>query len=171
MPKANMMAVAIALGLITGPSACERAPSSQNTPATGAGAGAHEKSNLGRLTWSAFLCATYAELSGDGPEQKRLFDIGYEAGKEFLLGIRDGTISDADRQDAPIGVIFLLGGPSDDFIIGRIFENAMGEAFDDVVKEDNAGLPILDPGNWADGELRVSRAQSKYQTSNCALIR
>jgi hypothetical protein len=35
------------------------------------------KPNLGLVMWSAFSCATYADLSKNEPEQKRLFNIGY----------------------------------------------------------------------------------------------
>jgi hypothetical protein len=55
-------------------------------------------------------------------------------------------------------------------MIGRIFENAMRDAYDKVVKEDNNGLPILDPSKWARDELKVIRAKNKYHSSNCALI-
>jgi hypothetical protein len=137
----------------------------------GTAEGQDKRPNPGLVMWSAFKCATYAELSGDEREQKRLFDIGYSAGKSFFDGIKNQTISEAKRREAPVGVLLRSGGPSIDFMIGRVFEGAVEDAYDKVVKEDNSGLPILDPSKWADGELKVIKAQNKYRGSNCALIK
>ena len=126
--------------------------------------------NQGLLMWSAFSCATYAEHAGNEREQKRLFDIGYRAGRTFIDGIKNQTIAEAERREAPIGVLLRLGGPSIDFMIGRIFESAGEYAYDKVVKTDNSGLAVLDPSEWATGELKVIRAQSEYRESNCKLI-
>jgi hypothetical protein len=130
---------------------------------SGAAQAQTKKPNLGLVMWSACSCATYAELSGNEPEQKRLFNIGYTAGRKFLDGIKDQTITEADRREAPIGVLIRLGGPSIDFMLGRIFEGANEDAFDHVVKEDNNGLPLLNPSDWADGELKVTKARNKFR--------
>ncbi|MDN5865718.1 MAG: hypothetical protein L0I62_11000, partial [Gammaproteobacteria bacterium] len=58
--------------------------------------GAHPKANTARLMWSAFSCATFAEISGDKKEQERLFELGYKAGKTFVDGVRTKTISEAE---------------------------------------------------------------------------
>lgn len=129
-----------------------------------------KRPNPGLVVWSAFSCATFAELSGDVPEQKRLFDLGVSTGRSFLARIEKGTVPAAERQETPIGVLLRLGGPSVDFILGRIFEGAVDDANDKVVKEDSSGLPILDPSKWAAGELKLMRAELKYRGSNCALI-
>jgi hypothetical protein len=39
--------------------------------------------NRGALIWAAFRCSTYAELSGDRDEQRRLAELGYRVGKAF----------------------------------------------------------------------------------------
>ena len=133
-------------------------------------ASAENKPNLARVMWSAFSCAAYAEMSGDKHEQERLFNVGYSAGKAFVDGVKNKTITEAETKEAPIGVLMLMGGPSTDFIIGRIFEGATADAYDKVVKEDSAGLPIFDPSKWADDNLKIIRAKNKYQSSNCVLI-
>jgi len=130
-----------------------------------------KRPNSGLTTWSAFSCATFASLAGDEDEQKRLFNVGYEAGTQFVAGLKDGTTSQVDRTNAPVAVLLLLAGPTTDFIVGRIFEAATGHAFDAVVKEDAQGLPLFDPARWAEGELRTSKARNKYRDSNCALMR
>lgn len=136
-----------------------------------AGSGADNKSNLSRVMWSAFSCATYAEMSGNKREQERLFEVGYNAGRIFVDGVKNKTITETEAKDAPIGVLMHMSGPTTDFIIGRIFEAATEDAYDKVVKEDSAGLPILDPSKWADERLKVIRAKKQYQISNCTLIR
>jgi hypothetical protein len=127
--------------------------------------------NRGRVMWSAFQCATFAEMSGDTVQQKRLFDLGYAAGQGWLSDLKDKKSSEAELREAPIGVRMLLGGPSIDFMIGRIFESAMNDAFDEVVKEDESGSPIFDPAKWASDEVKSIRARTKFRRSNCELLK
>lgn len=129
-----------------------------------------DQTNRGRLLWSAFACATYAELSGKMEEQQRLFEIGYTVGKAFLTDIDNQTISESELQNAPVGVLGTLGGPTIEFILGRIFALVQSDSYDSVVKEDSRGMPIFNPADWADEELEVVRAQTKYRDSNCELI-
>ena len=127
--------------------------------------------NRAVLTWSVFSCATYAELSGDAVEQKRLFEIGYRSAKAFVAAVENQTLPETERLNAPLGILMLLEGPSADFIVGRIFESAMRNAYDDVVTRDNSGAPLRDPLQWASGETKTMKAREKYQSANCALIR
>lgn len=130
-----------------------------------------EKANIARVMWSAFSCATFAGLSGNNKEQERLFELGYKSGKTFVDGVKNKTITETEAKEAPVGVLWHMGGPTTDFIIGRIFEAASDDAYDEVVKTDGAGLRILDPSKWADDELKVMKARNKYQASNCTLVR
>lgn len=134
------------------------------------GSGADNKPNPALVMWSAFTCATYAEISGNRQEQQRLFEVGYDAGRTFVDGFINKTITETVANDAPLGVLMLLSGPTTDFIIGRIFESATEDAYDEVVKEKSAELPIFDPSKWADNDLKTINAKNKYQSSNCALI-
>ncbi|MCB4757601.1 MAG: hypothetical protein LHV69_11335 [Elusimicrobia bacterium] len=127
--------------------------------------------NRGLLMWSAFSCATFAELSGNESEQKRLFNVGYKTGTQLLSDIQRKKLKEAEFKELPIGVQLRLSGPTTEFTIGRIFEGATEDAFDKVVKEDGNGQILIDPSKWADGELRVSRAKKKFQESNCGLLR
>lgn len=125
--------------------------------------------NLGRLMWAAFVCSTYAELSHNQPEQKRLFTVGFDAGRRLLD--EWATLPEERQRNIPVGVLLRLGGPSVDFIIGRIFEGAADDAFDKVVKTDGSGRTITDPLKWAGDELKVVNAVNRYQHSNCALLK
>jgi hypothetical protein len=119
----------------------------------------------GRVMWSAFQCATFAEMSGDTKEQERLFTIGVKAGRQFVEALQNRQISpEAVNSEAPIGVTMRLSGPSVDFMIGRIFESATSDAYDDVVKRKN--------DDWVmDKELKKSIAKQKHHEGNCELIR
>lgn len=132
---------------------------------------ADDAPNLGSIMWSAFSCAVYAEITSNADEQKRLFEIGYATGQKFINGIKDKSIPDSEAKNTPIGVLMRMGGPTTDFVIGRVFEGVSEDVYDKLVREDNSGMPILDPSKWADDELKTIRAENKYRESNCALIR
>jgi len=121
-----------------------------------------------RVMWSAFECFQFARMSDDSSNAERLFGVGYEAGQRFLTALEAGEISEEDaRATVPIGVTFLLGGPSHDFVIGRVFESATGDAFDDVVKENDLGF-LLPDSKWIQDEvLQRSLAQRHYLQANC----
>lgn len=131
---------------------------------------AESSANRGRIMWSAFQCSTYAEMAGDQKEQERLFTLGHNVGKAFLSDIQNGTISDDEIKQMPIGVRLLLEGPSMEFIAGRIFESAMRDAYDSIVKEDSIGA-LLDPSQWVhDDELKTSKAKTAYLEASCEIV-
>jgi hypothetical protein len=130
-----------------------------------------EKARTGRIVWSAFQCATYAEMAGNPKEQSRLFDLGVRAGRSFLEAFKGPGMPEEVQREVPIGVLMLLQGPSPDFIVGRIFENAMRDAYDDIVTRDNNGIPLDASKHLQDPQLRKSKAQNKYLRANCALLK
>jgi hypothetical protein len=118
--------------------------------------------------YAAFTCATYAEMAGQKEEHQRLFQLGYASGKEFLAAQRSDD--PPGRNDMPVIVLLLLGGPSDDFVLGRIFSSANQSAFDKVVKYDESGI-YKDAKDWIHSdEVRKMRAQTQYRRANCGLI-
>lgn len=121
--------------------------------------------------WSAFECVTYAEKAGYNDKAEHLFNTGFDAGKQFLSAVQAGTITEEEaKASIPIGVSLLLGGPSHDFIIGRVFESAMRSAFDDIITKDAQGLS-LDIKDWInDPELETSIAKGKYLQANCDIL-
>ena len=141
------------------------------TPALGDDA-AVEKARLARTLWSAFQCSTYAEMFGDTNEQSRLFDVGMKAGRAFLDAVNNKQIPpEVANREVPFGVITLLQGPTSDFILGRVFENAMRDAFDRIVKQDDHGF-ALEPSKWLNNKiLRQSMAKTKYLSANCVLVK
>jgi len=123
---------------------------------------ADEKAQLGRIMWSAFQCSTYAELSENKNEQQRLFVVGLNAGRAFLEAMKAGQISEqAAKDEVPINVLSRLEGPSNDFVIGRIYAAATGDVYDEIVKKKMS--------KWAPSEKQ--RARSAYTNQNCVLIK
>jgi hypothetical protein len=121
-----------------------------------------------REMWSAFECFQLAQMSEDSGSAERLFEVGYKAGQRFLAALEAGELSEGDvRATVPIGVILLLSGPSRDFIIGRVFQSATGEAFESVVKENELGLPLPESEWLHDDDLIRSRAQLLHLQGNC----
>lgn len=118
--------------------------------------------NPGQLIWSAIECSTFAEMAGDESEHKRLFDIGYTTGKQLLDRWND--LDDQFIQSLPIGILMSLEGPSNDFMLGRIFSLVSNTAFDKVTR-DSSGSRI------SDKDVKTLKAQNLYRSSNCELIR
>lgn len=54
---------------------------------------AEEDARAAKVMWTAWLCSTYAELSGDAEEQRRLFTLGYSSGQRFVAAAAAGTIT------------------------------------------------------------------------------
>lgn len=123
------------------------------------------------LAVNAFACSSYAEMIGESNEQKRLFELGVKSARAYIEGVKGKTISESTLKDIPLLFSLRLGGPSTDFMVGRVFEGTASHAYDKVVKEDVSGFPITDPAKWAKGELKTLRAENLFRSANCKLIR
>lgn len=118
---------------------------------------------MGKRLWTAFECSALADLADDKKEQERLFILGYSEGKIFLRALREEKIKKEDLSNAvPSILLFLLQGPSDDFILGRIFENALENA------TENAFDAYTKTG--ADEEVKKRTAEDDFWKKNCKLI-
>ncbi len=123
---------------------------------------ADEKALLGRIMWSAFQCSTFAELSDYKSEQERLHLVGLNAGRAFLEAMKAGQISEqAAKDDVPINVLQRLEGPSNEFVISKIYEAATSGAYDEIVKKKRS--------SW--GPTQKQDARFAYTYHNCVLIR
>lgn len=117
-----------------------------------------EFARMGHATWSAFRCSTLAALTSNQNEQERLFKIGYDNGKRFFAALESKKIQPADiDSEVPLAIVTLMGGPTTDFVLGRIFEAAM----------DSAAKDVLNP----DRSLQKTSAQSKFASQNCGLLK
>jgi hypothetical protein len=100
-----------------------------------------ELAQKARVSWSAFECAVFAEKRNKPEDQERLFKLGYVNGVAFIEALKANKIAAEDFSSTiPIGFSLRLGGPSVDFIVGRVFE---GVADDAQVRRDSAPLLLL----------------------------
>jgi len=105
-------------------------------------------------------------------EAERLFNVAIRAGRQFLEALTKGRFSQAEMSThVPIGIHIRLGGPSVDFVLGRIYEDATSSAYDKIVNKDDSGLPLPPQNVIVDDGLRRMKADGKYLRANCVLIR
>ncbi|WP_375227890.1 hypothetical protein [Roseobacter sp. S98] len=125
----------------------------------------------GFVTWASFECSHYAELAGRETEQNNHFERGYETAKRLLSELRTGAISKAEAlEEFPIGLSMRLSGPSNDFIIGRVYEAATTNADDRVIRRDDNGYPLPIDQWISNEELVMARANGLYLSSNCSAL-
>jgi hypothetical protein len=85
-----------------------------------------EYAAMGQKLWAAFECGALVEYADMPEESRRLYNLGYDQGKTLLDAFRAGKVDQQARSKLPIPVLLMLdGGPTVDFILGRIFESAM----------------------------------------------
>jgi len=117
---------------------------------------------MAKATWSAFECSSLASKLKKPADQERLFKFGYNQGKAFITALQSGKIKREDlSSNAPVGVLWMLEGPTPDFMLGRIYESAQDNALKDVYR-------VGDHFN-SDEEQELA-ASNKYASSNCQLI-
>jgi hypothetical protein len=74
-------------------------------------------------------------MSGNEKEQERLFYNWPQGGTAVRRSnAKSSDFAEAVQSEAPLIVTMLLAGPSVDFIVGRIFESATSDAYDDVFR-------------------------------------
>ena len=121
-----------------------------------------EYAAMGQRLWSSFECASWASKSDNSIEASKLFQIGYGQGKMFINAKNNNKIEKEDlSQEVPMGVLFLLNGPNEDFMIGKIYSAAEEEALKDVYKTG-------EKFNTNDEQKNI--ADNKFRMSNCQLI-
>ena len=138
------------------------------SPATSGGADA---ALAARRSWDAMTCAGYATFAKVGEaEEMRLEQLGISEGRKFLKVLRADGISEADfRANVPLAFYGRMGGPSVDFVLGRLWQ----------VAEEQVGDQLWKKGLWSDAsqpeapdESEVKfRAQGLYDTNNCKSLR
>ena len=138
------------------------------TPGKGDEAAARD----GVLMWRAWLCQQYAYYAKNETETQRLFQVGYEAGQRFVAAVSEGHLSPEEANSiVPLTVLMVLSGPSQEFVLGRVFESAASHVGDEIMKQSLDGAP-LDIADWisAPEDLQV-RGDLKLNQGNCELIR
>lgn len=113
--------------------------------------------------WSAFECAALADITKNREAQEKLFNYGYEEGKRFLVALKSEKIAQEDiSKHVPVVVALSLQGPSNDFILGAIWAQAVDSVFDDI-KDSNGEYPTSP-------ELRAMIAERMFRERNCEIL-
>ena len=117
---------------------------------------------MGRATWSAFVCATLASAANLPKEQERLFQFGYEQGQKYIAALKANKITREDAsREVPIAMLLFVGGPTSEFILGRMFERATDSAMKNVAEVGGQYVPT---------EQRPLLASNEFTRMNCRLI-
>ena len=136
---------------------------------------------LSKLTLTAFECSM---LTDDSKDARKLFDIGFDAGRQFLeniseltndertevsgqmdllwWGVWDGkskSIVGQSMKPLPTFLGHSLWGPTIDFILGRVFSNRAEWVYK------------IEGGDDANEQTRNLNKSSMYREKNCFLIR
>lgn len=116
-------------------------------------------------------CATWAEMMGDEEKNVRLQRAGLEDGRKFVRAALSGEVTDEEaNRNVPVIVLLTMQGYNEDFILGRLFEAIISDAYSDIVEKDERGLP-LPPSeyNIADEHKKIL-AEEKFHSSNCDIL-
>lgn len=125
-----------------------------------------------RLAWSAFECSQYANMIGDKAQEERLFKVGLDAGRSFIDALKANRISKDDiYSKAPVALMAVVSGPSTEFTLGRLYQSALTDAADRIIKHDNSNIPMPIQDWIVDPELIKIKAGGQFSAKNCSLLR
>lgn len=117
----------------------------------------------GAAAWSAFECAVLASYTKNSEEQQRLFDFGLNEGRRFIAALQADQVRKEDIDSGvPMIVLMVSRGPSVDFMLGRLYQEA----------EESASKKVLEAvsGEFPPEDLRTVRAESLFRDKNCRLL-
>ena len=115
-------------------------------------------SHLGEKMLGAFRCATYAGMSTDFNEQKRLFQIGLKAARDFVEGMKSSNQLGEYKE--------YLGDVSTDFLVGMMYKDLSDKADHEVMKYRDEQMRE----RWRDADAVKREAERRYRDGNCSLI-
>jgi hypothetical protein len=113
-----------------------------------------EINSLGDKMSGAFKCATYASMFHDQKEQQRLFQIGLQAGRDYVEGLKS-------RDDPKSELLTFMRAAPTDFVVGQMYESQSTHVYDEIVNSQNGPL---------DADAAKTQAELRYRQSNCAVI-
>ena len=95
--------------------------------------------------------------------------LGIDYARDMLKDLHKyGDKNNANwTSNAPLFFRWSLTGPSDDFIIGRLFEASINTANDYIYYENKN----LDNERYLDESVRDIKAENEYRQKNCNLLR
>jgi hypothetical protein len=125
-----------------------------------------------RLAWSALECSEYARMMGDKTQEERLMKVGLAAGRSFIDAVRANRISKDDvYSKVPMAVMAIVTGPSTEFSLGRLYQSAITDASDRIVKNDYSNMPMPIDKWIVDPEVLKIKAGGQFSAKNCSLLK
>lgn len=120
---------------------------------------------MGRKTFSLWSCTVLAGYSGNSAEAERLFNLGYETAKTFVEAVKDGKVKREDwGKHVPMLFGDMMGGPSIDFALGRMYELVQDHTGDELRE-------IFKKTGATDDGSRKTQAHDMYGKQNCSFLR
>ncbi len=121
----------------------------------------------GLIGWSLFECTILARDLGK-PEQyvTRSFGQAIASTRSFLKALRESKILNEDiNRTVPVGLVLVLGGPTDDFIAGRIFEAVANATYKDTYCKNGSLVDCT-----TDKKSQAIIARNAFSVRNCELL-
>lgn len=115
----------------------------------------------GRLAVVAFQNSYFAVMAKDDKLAEKLFLLGYNSGKEFLAAYRDKKVNPEDAKELPIIFGWVAQGPSDDFILGRLYQ---------AMEDDGQKTIVEKTKNDTSPNANKEAAEYELRRSNAALL-
>ena len=117
-------------------------------------------------------CQTWSGMIGDEETALAHFNQGYASGIRFLTAVRAGQIDQAEfDRTVPVYILMSLQGPSDDFVLGRLYEMTTQQAYDKIVTKGEDGVPLKPSEYVMDRGVQSVMAEALMRSSNCIALR
>ena len=138
-------------------------------------ASAQEAGTKARLAFEHWYCLHLIEAMSDNERKKlasnleRHGQLGIDYAKSMMQDLHKYGDKNNDNwaSNAPMFFNWTLAGPSDDFIIGRLFEASMNSSRDKIYYENKN----FDNEKYLDEGTRFLKANNEYYEKNCNLLR
>lgn len=117
-------------------------------------------------------CQVWSAMAGNNETAETHHERGLAAGRRFIEAARAGLIPPADFDSTvPVYVSLSMQGPSDDFVLGRLYEITTTDAYDQIATRDKEGRPLSPADYVTDKSLQSVMASERFLSSNCASLR
>jgi hypothetical protein len=138
-------------------------------------ASAQEAGTKARLAFEHWYCMNLIGAMSESNKSKlasnyeRHGQLGIDYARDMLKDLHKYGDQNNDNwsSNAPLFFRWSLAGPSDDFILGRLFEASNNTSVDEIYYENKN----LDNEKYLDESSRDLKAKNEYSNKNCNLLR
>src|SRR5262249_36822632 len=112
-----------------------------------------------RLGWVSITAFRCSRMTTDEAEFTRLFNLGMTSGSKFLDGTKNLTDDEQKKLSANTAMYwnFLAGGPSNDFVLGMLYDQIQTDVAKTTYDRDKS-----------EEKIKLDR---EYRDASCAAIR